>query len=87
VKFLNFYVKNVVMSTVDVDSRGRVYLPKEIREKHGEKFKVIELESGIKLVPVSEDPVEGLKEAMGELKDVSPEEFEEAVREEAKEQI
>jgi AbrB family looped-hinge helix DNA binding protein len=75
------------MSTVDVDSRGRVYLPKEIREKHGEKFKVIELESGIKLVPVSEDPVEGLKEAMGELKDVSPEEFEEAVREEAKEQI
>ncbi len=75
------------MSTVDVDSRGRIYIPKEMREHHGEKFKIVELESGIKLIPVADDPVEGLKEAMGELKDVSPEEFEEAVREEARKQI
>lgn len=75
------------MSTVDVDSRGRVYIPKKMREEHGEKFKIVELKSGIKLVPVDEDPVEGLKEAMNgaenvEIEDISGE-VEEAARKEA----
>jgi AbrB family looped-hinge helix DNA binding protein len=75
------------MSTVDVDSRGRVYLPKEIRERHGEKFKVIELESGIKLIPLDEDPVEGLKEAMKDAEDMELEDLSEKAGEKAREEL
>jgi len=91
VKFLTFTVKNNVMSAVDVDSRGRIYIPKEMREKHGEKFKIVELESGIKLIPVADDPVECLKQAMNGAEDIDidnlSEEVEEAAKQELKEEF
>jgi bifunctional DNA-binding transcriptional regulator/antitoxin component of YhaV-PrlF toxin-antitoxin module len=74
------------MSTVDVDSRGRVYLPKEIREKYGEEFKVVELESGVKLIPLDDDPIEGLKEAMEGAEDIDLGEISERAGEKAKEE-
>lgn len=63
------------MSTVDVDSRGRIYIPKKMREEHGEKFKIVELDSGIKLVPIDDNPVEGLKDAMNGAEDVEIEDL------------
>jgi len=75
------------MSTVDVDGRGRVYIPKEMRDRHGEKFKIVELDSGIKLIPVSEDPIKGLKEAMNSAEGVEIENLSDEVEEAAKEEL
>lgn len=47
-----------------VDDQGRLYLPKATRERYGERFRIVELQDGLKLIPVPDDPVEGLKEAM-----------------------
>ncbi|QGA81047.1 AbrB/MazE/SpoVT family DNA-binding domain-containing protein [Candidatus Nanohalobium constans] len=41
---------------------GRVYIPKEMREKFGEKFHIIDRGDKIMLVPVSDDPLEALRE-------------------------
>ena len=75
------------MFTVYAGSWGKVYLLKDVREGFGEKFRVVRLESSIKLIPVSDDSVEGLKEAMAPLKDVSIEEMEKTVEEEAQKQV
>ncbi len=75
------------MSTVDVDGRGRIYIPKEMREHHGERFKIVELNSGIKLIPVPDDPIEGLKEAMNGAEDLDIENLSEEVVEAAREEL
>jgi bifunctional DNA-binding transcriptional regulator/antitoxin component of YhaV-PrlF toxin-antitoxin module len=75
------------MSTVDVDDRGRIYVPKDVREDYGKKFRIVRLKDSIKLIPVDEDPVEGLKQAMKGLKDVPKEEIEKTVSEEAMKEI
>jgi bifunctional DNA-binding transcriptional regulator/antitoxin component of YhaV-PrlF toxin-antitoxin module len=46
---------------VRTDKRGRVTIPKEVRNRYGEKFRLVELDSGIKLVPISDDPLEELR--------------------------
>lgn len=70
-----------------VDDQGRLYLPKETRERYGDRFRIVELDDGIKLVPVDEDPVEGLQRAMPGIQDASLSdlraEAEEAARDDA----
>lgn len=58
-----------------VDDRGRLSHPKDVREEYGERYRVIRLDDGVKLVTISEDPVEGLKEPLGGLADVPMEEL------------
>lgn len=48
------------------DERGRLYLPKDVRERFGDRFRIVELPSHVALFPVDEDPVEGLQEAVGD---------------------
>ncbi|ADD04312.1 uncharacterized protein Nmag_0727 [Natrialba magadii ATCC 43099] len=50
------------MSDVALDDRGRLTLPKEIRERYGERYHIVQLHDGIKLVPVAEDPLEALRD-------------------------
>jgi bifunctional DNA-binding transcriptional regulator/antitoxin component of YhaV-PrlF toxin-antitoxin module len=50
------------MADVTLDDRGRITLPKELRERHGDRYHIIELRDGIKLVPVDEDPLGALRE-------------------------
>jgi len=45
-----------------LDDRGRLTLPKELRERYGDRYRVVDLHDGIKLVPVPEDPLEALRE-------------------------
>ena len=47
------------------DERGRLYLPKDIRDRFGEKYRIVELPSHVALFPVDDDPLEGLREAVG----------------------
>ena len=48
------------------DERGRIYLPKDIRERFGDQYRIVELPGYVALFPVDSDPVEGLREAVGD---------------------
>jgi bifunctional DNA-binding transcriptional regulator/antitoxin component of YhaV-PrlF toxin-antitoxin module len=48
------------------DERGRIYLPKEIRERFGDQYRIVELPSHVALFPVDEDPLDGLEAAVGD---------------------
>lgn len=48
------------------DERGRIYLPKEVRERFGEQYRIVELPSHVALFPVDEDPLAGLQAAVGD---------------------
>ena len=72
---------------VQTDARGRVTIPKAVRERYGEQYRLVELDSGIKLVPIPEDPLEQLRAAASdELRAATLEELEDAARERAREQ-
>jgi len=73
---------------VRVDDRGRVTIPKDIRERYGEQYRLVELDSGIKLVPIPDDPLAELREAASdELLEAALDDLEAAAREEAREQV
>lgn len=52
--------------TATTDDRGRIVIPAEFREKHGERYRIVELRDRIELIPLAEDPVDGLREAVGD---------------------
>lgn len=47
------------------DERGRIYLPKDVRERFGETYRIVELPGHVALFPVDEDPLAGLRAAVG----------------------
>lgn len=47
------------------DERGRLYLPKDVRERFGEQYRIVELPTHVALFPVDDDPVAGLRAAVG----------------------
>jgi len=57
--------------TAEVDDRGRIVIPHEIREKHGDRYRIIELTDRVELIPLKEDPIEGLRDAVGDAFDDS----------------
>lgn len=48
------------------DERGRIYLPKDVRERFGDQYRIVELPSHVALFPVDENPLEGLQAAVGD---------------------
>ncbi|MGM0399351.1 MAG: AbrB/MazE/SpoVT family DNA-binding domain-containing protein [Halobacteriota archaeon] len=50
------------MTETTVDDRGRLTLPKEIRRRFGDRYYVVELHDGIKLLPLEEDPLAALRD-------------------------
>lgn len=49
------------MSEATLDSRGRLTLPKEVRERYGEHYNIVQLHDGIKLIPIEDDPLDALR--------------------------
>lgn len=77
---------------IETDDRGRVYLPKKLRKRHGEKFRMVDLPTRIILVPVDEDPLEAVQEEAGETLGETPvsdlkREAREAVRADVDEEV
>lgn len=68
------------MSDATLDDRGRLTLPKEIRERYGDHYHVVELHDGIKLIPVPEDPLAALRNEFAGVEKTADE-----LREEARE--
>ncbi|MFP4038412.1 MAG: AbrB/MazE/SpoVT family DNA-binding domain-containing protein [Candidatus Nanohaloarchaea archaeon] len=61
---------------VTTADNGRVYIPKEMREELGERFHILQREDRIVLVPVSEEPLQALRDEMSDI-DASVEELKE----------
>lgn len=58
------------------DERGRIYLPKHVRDRYGDEYRIVELPSHVVLLPIDDDPIAGLHEAVGEaFDDISREEM------------
>lgn len=55
------------MSDVTLDDRGRLTLPKELREEYGDRYHVVEIHDGIKLVPVADDPLDALRDEFADV--------------------
>ncbi|WP_129113383.1 AbrB/MazE/SpoVT family DNA-binding domain-containing protein [Halegenticoccus tardaugens] len=66
------------------DERGRIYLPKDVRKRFGDQYRIVELPSHVALFPVDEDPLEGLRAAVG---DAFEGESVDALKEKAREAI
>jgi len=49
------------------DERGRLYLPKGVRDRFGDRYRIVELPSHVALVPVDDDPLAGLRAAVGDV--------------------
>lgn len=48
---------------MDVDAGdGRIYIPKRLREKFGERFELVDRGDRLVLIPIDEDPLEALRE-------------------------
>ncbi|WP_123536291.1 AbrB/MazE/SpoVT family DNA-binding domain-containing protein [Halosimplex salinum] len=48
------------------DERGRLYLPKDVRDRFGDRYRIVELPTHVALFPVDDDPLSGLREAVGD---------------------
>jgi len=65
---------------MEVDATdGRIYLPKELREKYGDQFRLVERGEQLVLLPVSDDPLAALREEFADV-DKSVEELREDAR-------
>jgi bifunctional DNA-binding transcriptional regulator/antitoxin component of YhaV-PrlF toxin-antitoxin module len=49
------------MSEATLDGRGRLTLPKEVRERYGDHYHIVQLHDSIKLIPVEDDPLAALR--------------------------
>ena len=73
------------MSDATLDDRGRLTLPKEIRERYGEHYHVVDLHDGIKLIPASDDPLDALRDEFADVEKTA-EELREGAREMAQDE-
>lgn len=55
------------VSETTLDDRGRLTLPKELRERYGDRYYLVDLDDGIKLIPVESDPLEALREEFADV--------------------
>jgi len=55
------------MPVVTLDDRGRLTVPKELREEYGDRYRLVELHDGLKLVPLEADPLEALREEFADV--------------------
>lgn len=52
--------------SVETDSHGRIYLPADLRDKYGERFHVVEYSDRIELVPIEPDPLDAVRDEIGD---------------------
>jgi bifunctional DNA-binding transcriptional regulator/antitoxin component of YhaV-PrlF toxin-antitoxin module len=68
------------MPDATLDDRGRLTLPKEIRERYGDRYHVVDVHDGVKLIPVADDPLDALRDEFTDVEKTAEE-----LRDEARE--
>ncbi|PSP39645.1 hypothetical protein BRD20_04260 [Halobacteriales archaeon SW_8_65_20] len=48
------------------DERGRLYLPKDVRERFGDEYRIVQLPNYVALFPVADDPLAAVREIVGD---------------------
>jgi len=72
----------------ETDDSGRLSIPVEIREQHGDRFHIVEYADRIVLIPIDDDPLAAVREAVGDAFDgISAAELKRQARELAREEI
>ncbi|MDS0299420.1 AbrB/MazE/SpoVT family DNA-binding domain-containing protein [Halogeometricum sp. S1BR25-6] len=61
------------MSDATLDDRGRLTLPKEIRERYGDRYHVVDVRDGIRLIPVADDPLDELRDEFADVEKTAEE--------------
>lgn len=70
--------------TTKTDERGRIVIPAAFRERHGDRYRIVELRDRIELIPLGDDPVAGFRDAVGDaFEDHDLAEIRDAAREDA----
>jgi bifunctional DNA-binding transcriptional regulator/antitoxin component of YhaV-PrlF toxin-antitoxin module len=69
------YLPTVLPHVTDttLDDRGRLTLPKELRERYGDRYHIVQVHDGIKLVPVAEEPLDALREEFSDVEKTASE--------------
>jgi len=70
-----------------IDSKGRLYIPKKIREKLGNEVYLIEMDDGLIIIPKPKDPLKELEEIGKSLPDKPIEELRKEILKQAMEEI
>ena len=71
------------MPVVECDERGRLVVPKDVREKYGNAFYVVKGLGKVVLIPVAKDPLKDLEELGEKLPELSVKEIKERARKRA----
>lgn len=61
------------MSDATLDDRGRLTLPKEVRERYGDRYHIVQIHDGIKLIPVADDPLDALRDEFSDVEKTADE--------------
>lgn len=73
--------------TIQTDSQGRLYLSSDLRKQYGERFHVVEYEDRLELIPIDEDPLQAVRDEIGDaLEGESIEELREEALQRAKQE-
>jgi len=73
--------------TIQTDSQGRLYLSSDLRKQYGERFHVVEYEDRLELIPIDEDPLQAVRDEIGDaLEGESIEELREGALQRAKQE-
>ena len=68
---------------MEVDAAdGRIYVPKKLREKFGNRFELVDRGDRLVLIPIADDPLAALREEFAEV-DASVDELRDRARESA----
>jgi len=70
------------VTEVTLDDRGRLTVPKELRERFGDRYHLVRVHDGIKLVPIAESPLSALREEFDDV-DVGARDLRGGAREDA----
>ena len=70
--------------SAESDKQGRLYIPKEVREKYEERYHIVTYEHRIELIPAADDPLMTIRAAAVELRNASVEETRKDTEDEAK---
>jgi len=51
---------------LETDDSGRLSLPAKLREQHGDRFHIVDYADRIVLIPIDDDPLAAVREAVGD---------------------